>query len=376
MYFPEDVECPINDIFIDNNYISNENYANIQIGTNSFLHCSNKNINGEIILDLRLGLPDVALELNYEKSNELCEWFSFRIEKINDCKKYYKFNTVSFYKIIDTWDINEFFEESFESYKKISTNDEINLYAVTYQGINSSLINKIDLIKKLNKNMKVYKNLTIIKIVLLVLNVMFFVFFLILISKKGFLNKTTFIISIIILLIEFIYFILAILSYTINKKYIQNIMNKINKDFEEHKIKNTFNLILIVFIIFYLVLYSLFIIFLFLCGQENIIKFNIKETCSKIKQFFYDCFKKDNNVNNNNYHNNNKDEDKNTSAISELNNPCCFCLSNPPKITFAPCGHQCCCQECYDKNKNSNNLKNCPICRRPIESIIEKIFKS
>ena len=62
MYFPEDVECPINDLFIDNNYISNENYANIQIGTNSFLHCSNKNINGEIILDLRLGLPDVALE--------------------------------------------------------------------------------------------------------------------------------------------------------------------------------------------------------------------------------------------------------------------------------------------------------------------------
>ena len=61
-------------------------------------------------------------------------------------------------------DIDEFIEESFESYNIISKKDEINLNAITCQRINSSQINNIDSVKKLSKNMKLYKSFTIIKI--------------------------------------------------------------------------------------------------------------------------------------------------------------------------------------------------------------------
>ena len=260
--------------------------------------------------------------------------------------------------------------------------DEINFYAIEYQGINSTLVNNTDvkLIRNLNKNMKSYKILSIIKIVFLVFNVQFFIFFLTLICEKDLLSFASFIISIIILILELIYFILAIFSYKINKKYIQGFMNKINKDFEEHKINNTLNLVVILFIVFYIIMYSLFFIFLFLLGQESFYKYDIKTIFIKIKEFVLDkclkCCKNDNN-NNNNADNNNNNEDKNTSAndISQENYKCCFCLTNPSKIIMAPCGHQCCCKVCYERNRNNHNLDNCPICRRPVQSIVEKIFK-
>ena len=385
LYFPEDIECPINDIFIDNQYIFNKNYTNIKIGTNdnTYLHYTNKKIDGEIILDLRLGIPNISLQFNYEKSNELCKWFSNRIYEIDDCKDYYIFNTVPFYKNIDTWNIKEFIEESVNFNDIIKNSDVINFYAIEYQGINSTLVNNTDvkLIRNLNKNMKSYKILSIIKIVFLVFNVQFFIFFLTLICEKDLLNFASFIISIIILILEFIYFILAIFSYKINKKYIQGFMNKINKDFEEHKINNTLNLVVILFIVFYIIMYSLFFIFLFLLGQESFYKYDIKTIFIKIKEFVLDkclkCCKNDNNNNDNADNNNNNNEDKNTSAndISQENYKCCFCLTNPSKIIMAPCGHQCCCKVCYERNRNNHNLDNCPICRRPVQSIVEKIFK-
>ena len=64
--------------------------------------------------------------------------------------------------------------------------------------------------------------------------------------------------------------------------------------------------------------------------------------------------------------------DKNTSANIE-ENQCIFCLTNPPTVILAPCGHQCYCKECYDSNRN--NIDRCPICRQIVQTGVEKVFK-
>ena len=339
-----------------------------------YLHYTNKKINGKIILDIRLGLPDVNLELNYEKSNELCIGFAHKTDEIDDCKSYFKFNTVPFYDIIDSWSIDKFIDNSYElsySYSYYDEINEINLYSITYQGINSSLINETDLIINLHKNIQLYKGFWYIKIVFIPLSVIFFVIFLIFVNTQD-LNLACFIISIIIFFLQLFYLIIAILSFNINKKYIQNFMNLINKDFEEHKHTKTLNLFLILFIAFYFISNALFIKFLFLFGRESLYKYDIKTIFNKIKQFFQNFFKKNEN---NDDDNNNANNSRNTSANNshEENNPCCYCLTNPPKIIFAPCGHKCCCKECYDRN--NHNVNNCPICRRPVQSVVEKVFK-
>ena len=56
-----------------------------------------------------------------------------------------------------------------------------------------------------------------------------------------------------------------------------------------------------------------------------------------------------------------------------LHHFCVVCLLNPSKIIFVPCGHKCICQNCYEERKNQ--LKNCPICRRAIENILERVYE-
>ena len=52
------------------------------------------------------------------------------------------------------------------------------------------------------------------------------------------------------------------------------------------------------------------------------------------------------------------------------NNYCAICLSNYSEIILAPCGHRCLCQECFKKAK----LENCPICKRKIITVVEKVY--
>ena len=44
---------------------------------------------------------------------------------------------------------------------------------------------------------------------------------------------------------------------------------------------------------------------------------------------------------------------------------CVICLDAKPNTIFFPCGHLCCCNECYGHIKNGP----CPLCRRNIEQI-------
>ena len=49
---------------------------------------------------------------------------------------------------------------------------------------------------------------------------------------------------------------------------------------------------------------------------------------------------------------------------------CCVCLEAVELVIFAPCGHQCACNNCCA------NLRQCPLCRARIESTITTVFSA
>ena len=54
---------------------------------------------------------------------------------------------------------------------------------------------------------------------------------------------------------------------------------------------------------------------------------------------------------------------------------CVICMCEPSALIFVPCGHRCCCAECYgdmNKNKASAGVK-CPLCRREIITVTDNI---
>ena len=74
LYFPNDVECPINDIIIDNNNLNLTDYKEIQLENNLSLYYTNKNISQEIIIDLKANPKYWKLNLNLKKTNALCKY--------------------------------------------------------------------------------------------------------------------------------------------------------------------------------------------------------------------------------------------------------------------------------------------------------------
>ena len=66
----------------------------------------------------------------------------------------------------------------------------------------------------------------------------------------------------------------------------------------------------------------------------------------------------------------NKEKEKKEDDDDDKN--CVICYEKTPEVVFGPCGHQCICESCYDKNKNG--LKNCPICRKNIDVVIRKVY--
>ena len=64
-----------------------------------------------------------------------------------------------------------------------------------------------------------------------------------------------------------------------------------------------------------------------------------------------------------------------TLSTSELSHLCIFCLTNPIQIIISPCGHKCICDICYIKLKENDKFKECPICRKKIESVVERVYE-
>jgi hypothetical protein len=161
LFFPQNEECPINHIYIDNQNHNNGsyNYTNIYLGESKYLHYTNEYIEGNILIDLKAGSPLKIMQLNYEKTNDICE--KLKNESFNiDCKKFYEFNTIIFYKEIDNGDFYDFLEQGiskediknrrcdYETKYTTGSLGNITLFSLTYQGINSTKVINREKVKK------------------------------------------------------------------------------------------------------------------------------------------------------------------------------------------------------------------------------------
>ena len=327
LYFPEDIECPINDIIItDKIYSFLEDYNRIPLGKNNeYLYYTNKRIDKNIIIDIRINHE--KLLLNFDNANDLCDCLSVTLY---DCKYYNKFYLGKFYNKMDSLYSQDFFSNNtnekgleFYSYQKI------NLNSIFYLGIDSEIINERGKISGFSKNMKLFNIMIIFKYISLAINI--------------------------IIIINIIYFI----SLYINIKYVKNFMEKITPNFQNYK--NNYVYSISIFINEVIIFFSLLTITIFtFCFKE-------KKNARKI---FRAIEIKNQEISLN------LPVDGQSSERKFEKHLCILCLTNPTKIILYPCRHKCICEKCYARLKNTpNDIKNCPICRKDVASVIDKVYE-
>ena len=212
LYFPGEVDCPINEIFFSNFDEDLEDYTKIKLNDTYYLYYTNKSIEGKIIIDL-----------------------------INSSSIY----NFPFYEEIDSNFNNQYF------------------YSINYMGINTSSISERSLISKINKlehNIKLYFILSIVKIVFFCIeNIGLFMI-------GCFVEFKSYII-IIFIFIKMANIIILILCLNIHNIYINNFMNKINIFIEKEKNDIKWNVIILIYSLIFFVVY-LFVLFWVICHTE------------------------------------------------------------------------------------------------------------
>ena len=218
LYFPENVECPINNILISESNEDLDDYVKLQLKNDIYLYYTNTSIEGKIVVDLIIN-KDSNIPLNPKgKSNS-------------------NYNSLSFYDEIDN-DLNKEY-----------------LYSIYYLGINPISISNTKIIKKFHHKFKVYKNLSISKFAALCFEFLITVFSVLLFIdchfRKCCEHKSYFenlyigsIISFIIIKLGNI--IILIINFVISIKYIINFIYKINSDLEKEKYDFIWNILAII----------------------------------------------------------------------------------------------------------------------------------
>ena len=210
LYFPNDVDCPINKIYFSDKNEDLIGYEKIELNNGNYLYYSNEFVEEKIIIDFRIS-PDLKIPFNPEYDDQL--------------------TNIPFYEEIDS-------EEN--SY----------LYSINYLGINTTSISG-DKIKKFKHNMKVYKSLSKGKLALFCLFHIFFIFILIYSCLESscpdfvaIFGVCSGICLIIVYLLKLIFIIICLNNHI---KYITNFMNKLNLDFQREKNDYLWNLILLIY---------------------------------------------------------------------------------------------------------------------------------
>ena len=245
LYFPKDVDCPINEIFISQYYLYTTDYDQIKISDNEYLYYTKQNTQGNIIIDL--GVNSNLEELNSDYTFPLYE------------EIYYENN----------------FNKSF-------------LYSTNYIGLNlSSFTEKeSEKINDFRNNFDKYKSFYDCKIAFILIDNFFIILYSSLVFKRECErdNCCTFCIIFLFSAIKIIYFIISIINFLFQKEYINGFLYKINYDFSLKKRNLDFDIIIIIYSIILLsfsILTSLmtcFYIKLFELKKEKKEKDNPNET--------------------------------------------------------------------------------------------------
>ena len=331
LYFPKDVECPINSIIIteDEFFDTKNEYIKLNLKHKSFLYYSNKKSDGKIIINLIITKYSRP-EFNFYESEERKKFIDFDIK----------------------------------SYSNIENFNNKYLLASNYIGIDPKFLPKSQKIKNFDDKLKIYKKLIIsIEALLISYYVIILICLQFLWGYEVDYYIDRYIMAFIIIFIIFFVPILIIISISlsINLQYVINFMNKINETYENNKVNFSWEIlilihiiIVIIFIIFTTIyifhlsgfvnfIDQLFICNLCECGECKTIKCNCDfgycECLKCLKSFECDCSckcfkcpKKDNNNNNHDHIPNIKSENINF-------------IPNEIKYEFEPL------------NNNINNLK-------------------
>ena len=235
LYFPEEEDCPINEIFISKNDNDLPGYNKLKLNNSKYLYYTNQKIDEKIIVDLIFSSePEIPLK--------------------SDKETFFNFTTFPFYENID-----------FDFDKKY-------LYAINYLGLNISSFSKNEVIKITNfKNrMNTYKIFSKTKKILFSIEIIFLLYILCYLNldKIKFdkiknnieIDENNFFVCLdILILIKFVYYIILIICLDIQDKFIINFMNKINFDFQREKIDYKWNYFLLLFSFLFWIIIKIFL---------------------------------------------------------------------------------------------------------------------
>ena len=252
--FPKDEECPINDIFITNEIITNSNYKKIELGyDNNYLYYTNKKTDGKILTNIKIG-GNGMLQLDPDNNDSICKVINGN--NYLKCNFEEKFNTILFYDEIDIWNYCDFYRNSAAT----CSNDGfpfLNLYSIYYLGIDQKYKDKIIDFKN---NIKKFISLLKYKYIFCSLNILLYIIYYIIIYKCS--DKRLIIpISVLFSLIILSNIIINMINLNLNSIYIQNFLNKINNDFKRNKCILLWNILLIIFEYYYFVFYLFYFAF-------------------------------------------------------------------------------------------------------------------
>ena len=186
------------------------------------------------------------------------------------------------------------------------------------------------------------------------------------------------------------HFIVVLSCFSINIQYVQKLMNEINEDFRVNRGNYGWLLVIFFLDLIFLFYYTTITLYLFMFKENSMFGWKWKDF--ELGYYKLNCFKKKNDQNKedsntddnhenkpkiHDIHNNQEskdkfiDKDKETDKIEGM---CIICGKNLSQVIFAPCGHKCFCDGCYQTEKEKNKLDTCPHCHDKIESIVMKVI--
>ena len=367
LYFPKDVECPINDIFVSKVDSNDSDYTKVQLNNEGeYLYYTNKKTTGKILIALISSLTDslkIYEGMNRDEYNKISEDKDLK-EKIE------RFNNIFFYEEIDRWyrtfenvpiyeydddDDDDYYSREIIGYRNQTS--LYKLYAIHYLGVNNKLIGKV---KGFGENLDKYDKLASLKYI----SYAFYFFDFIYYSCIFLFDKTQncFYCFGIFFLPTVIYFIIInFWCLHINITYVAPFLNKINIDFGHYKYEYVWNILLTLIGL----IFSIYFVFILVLG--------FKERC--------DCPKKEKKtapISTNEvvirYEQTEKSDSKEKFdkifKDKKGNEPTCvLCLINKATIVLDPCRHKCVCETCFN-DIYLRYEKKCPICQ---ENFVGKI---
>lgn len=342
LYFPNDVECPINDIFISPTSSTYEGYTKVELSSGSkYLYYTNKKTTGRIVIKLiETSSENITIDigLSYDEYKKITE-------KKDLMEKIKRFKSMYFYKELDSSGQNK-------------------LYAINYFGVSDKLIDKVHGFKE---NLDKYKKLKILKYISYGINTFdFYYYSCFYVLEKIVICCTVF--GIFLLATSAFVVIINLWCLSININYVQLFMNIINEDFENNRCVcwSAFLTLIGVLCFFYYILAIVrgFIGDIDCCSNccynccNNCCKKEEKVNPYENKEVIV-RFAQDGNYN----RDTTKREIKLEKDFKSVKDPICLaCLNNNAIITLSPCGHKCLCESCFN-DTISSELKKCPICR-------------